>query len=160
MQGRPEEFLSAGAELVAEALARFGQVRFRATGTSMLPALRPGDVLGVEACPVDQFHIGDIVVWNGATGLVAHRLVSNREHVAVTRGDANWQSDPPTSAARLLGRVTLVTRDGSPLSPATRGSWRSRAGALLRSESRRCSRRVRAIVARVVFQKRRSRTST
>jgi len=160
MQGRPKEFLIAGTELVAEALGRFGRVRFRASGTSMLPALRPGDVLDVEACPIDQFHVGDIVVWLSSAGLVAHRLQSNHEQIAVTRGDANWQSDTPMPTARLLGRVTRVTRDRSSLLLANGCSWRARARGLLRNESQRCSRRVRTIVAGVVLKNRWSHTST
>src|SRR5262245_66357737 len=102
MQGRSEEFLTAGAELVAEALLRFGHVSFRVHGTSMLPAVRPGDVVDVETCPIDRFRVGDIVVFTGTAGLVAHRMISNREQVTVTRGDANRHCDPPMSAGRLL----------------------------------------------------------
>jgi hypothetical protein len=147
MQGRPKEFLIVGAELVSEVLGRFGRVRFRASGTSMLPALRPGDVLDVEACPIDQFRVGDIVVCLSSVGLVAHRLRSSHEQIAVTRGDANWQSDTPMPMTRLLGRVTRVTRDRSTLLIAG-CSRTARARGLLRNESQRCSRRVRAIVGR------------
>jgi hypothetical protein len=34
-----------GCELAAEVIRSFGRVRLRATGTSMLPAIWPGDVL-------------------------------------------------------------------------------------------------------------------
>jgi hypothetical protein len=160
MQARPEEFLIAGAELVAEALDRFGRVRFRACGTSMLPAISPGDVVDVEACPIDQFRTGDIVVLMSSNGLVAHRLVSSGHQAAVTRGDALWRSDPPISMARLLGRVTRVARNGSSRSPRTPCSKTARACGLLRNESQRWSRRVRAIIGRVALQNRHSRTST
>ena len=160
MQGRPKEFLIAGTELVVEALGRFGRVRFRASGTSMLPALRPGDVLDVEACPIDQFHVGDIVIWLSSNGLVAHRLRSNHEQIAVTRGDANWQADTPMPTARLLGRVTRVTRDRSLLLPVSGCTWTARAHGLLRNELQRGSRCVRAIVGGAVLENRRSHTST
>lgn len=162
---RQEELLTAATQLVAETLEHFGHVRFRASGTSMLPAIRSGDVLMVESCPGDRFRVGDVVVFMGTAGLVAHRLVATRGQVAVTRGDANWQSDLPTPTSRLLGRVTQLTRDGSPLSPSMRCSWTARSRGLLRNELLRCSRRLRSIGARAIgrraeFQKRQSNPST
>ena len=163
MQGRSEEFLTAGPRLVAEMLERVGHVRFRAHGTSMLPAIQSGDVLTVDACQPAGFQVGDVVVFVNPNGLVAHRLVATRGHgrraIAVTRGDGNWQIDLPTPMVRLLGRVSRVTRGGAPQSLAQRCSWIDRGRGLLRNESLRVVRRLRTIAVRAARQKCRSHTA-
>jgi hypothetical protein len=114
MQGRAQEFLTAGPALVADVLARFGCIRMRALGTSMLPTIRSGDVLDVHRCSSHQLQDGDIVLVNGSAGLRAHRMVARRccgeRSVVVTRGDAHWRRDGVDPAAEVLGRVVRVTR--------------------------------------------------
>jgi signal peptidase I len=120
MQGGPQELLTTGAELVADVLARFGRVRFRALGTSMAPTIQSGDVLDVRRCSTDELRVGDIVLVRGPNGFLAHRLVarygSGDGTTIVTRGDAHWQNDSPIATAGVLGRVAGVStaaREGS-----------------------------------------------
>jgi signal peptidase I len=82
---------------------------------SMLPALRPGDVVLVaEAAPgPDSLPPGSIALVRDAdraSGSYLHR-VDHYEKLAVfvTKGDANPTPDnPPVDAGRLLGRARLV----------------------------------------------------
>jgi len=103
-------------DLASEVLRSFGEVRFAATGWSMLPALWPGDLLLIETVPADQVRVGDIALVGRAGKLCAHRVVSRTGDSGdarwITRGDAMPALDPPVTEAELLGRVTSVIRDG------------------------------------------------
>ena len=103
--------------LVAEVLGRFGEVRLRVTGSSMLPSVQPGDVLTIRRCVMSAVESGAIVLCTRDGRLFAHRVVSRRNTHLVTRGDAlEWQ-DPPVRQDQLLGRVVALTRNGRQRQP-------------------------------------------
>jgi len=58
---------------------------------------------------------GDIVLFQGAGGLVLHRVVALRGDMVTTRGDACPASDPPVRVDALLGRAVLAIRRGRAL---------------------------------------------
>jgi signal peptidase len=118
--GEKELLTSAAHELIADALHRFGSVRLQVTGSSMLPAVRPHDVLIVERCPIDQIHISDIVLFADAGRLFAHRVIrlgidATGAPTLETRGDTHRLADRPIRSHQLLGRVSTVWRDGREL---------------------------------------------
>ena len=97
--------------LFVQVISRFGKARFRAMGTSMLPGIRPGDVLYVERAPISGLAPGDIAVYLRRGRIVAHRVVQvARQPTAavITRGDALSCDDPPVHPGELLGRVTSI----------------------------------------------------
>ncbi len=100
--------------LFLEALRSFGAARLAVTGTSMLPAIWPGDVLEVRRQGVGDAQRGDVVLFLRDGRLVAHRVVErlDREggNLLVTRGDRQRATDPPISNEELMGRVTKVLR--------------------------------------------------
>ena len=108
-----------GCELAAEVADSFGRVRLRVSGTSMAPAIRPGDLLSVEPADPAELSPGEIVVFTREGRLIAHRLVGKTESVGegflVTRGDRARRNDSPVSGAELVGRVTGIERGGSPV---------------------------------------------
>lgn len=99
-------------ELAAEAVRCFGVLRLRVTGSSMLPALRPNDVLLIRHCRIEQAGPGDIVLFIRRRRLFAHRVISRSAASLVTQGDGIAEPDPPVTADELLGKVTRVTRRG------------------------------------------------
>lgn len=109
------ENLSDAAELIEALLGEGLDVAFVARGTSMLPAIRPGDRLRVRRleAPVRR---GDIVLARSEAGLTAHRVrriaVDGARTIVVTRGDRHEGDDPPLEATAILGRVVEVRRDG------------------------------------------------
>lgn len=115
---------SVGCELIVEALFRTGRAQIRAVGTSMRPALRPGDILKIER-PAGIPEIGTIVVALRDGGLVAHRVVerigSGDVPTLVTRGDALGNCDSPLSADEVLGKVVSVVRAGRTFAVPDRG---------------------------------------
>lgn len=100
---------------VAESVfGKGGELCFTASGYSMAPYVRNGDVLCVV--PNRPIRIGDIALcYDSSQQCFAHRVVglalADRCPVAiVTQGDACWYSDGPTPIARVLGRVRTIGR--------------------------------------------------
>jgi signal peptidase I len=108
--------------LVSEAVRRFGRIRLRVSGTSMLPVMRPGDLLTVESAEIADISRGEIVVFTLNGRLVCHRVTEKFTDNAgdscepifttrlVTRGDRMRRNDPLVSGSELLGRVTQIER--------------------------------------------------
>jgi signal peptidase I len=103
-------------ELAEEALLQFSQVRFVARGTSMLPAIYPGDCLTVMSCETGVPENGDIVLASRGGQFRVHRIVQVRkdgvETSFVLRGDALKEEDPAIQLHEILGRVCTIERDG------------------------------------------------
>lgn len=125
-----------GCELVADALRAGAETRIRVMGTSMLPALWPGDILVIRDSAADPCP-GDIVLFLRHRRLFAHRVVRATQSEVITRGDALPDRDPPVRASEVLGVVVRIIRDDShPVSPAPPSYWhRFVAFAIRRSEA-------------------------
>lgn len=121
-----------GCELAGEVVRTFGRVRVRVTGTSMIPAVWPGDVLVVERRPPEKLQRGEIAVAEREGTLVAHRVVApSAPFVApgfnpasprptatvITRGDSQLLADEPLRPDELLGTVVLIERGTSARQP-------------------------------------------
>lgn len=85
--------------------------RLAVTGTSMLPLLRPGDLV-VVAPGAHAYPVGTIVVFRQGEQLVVHRVVRRwgPEHW-LTKGD-NGPVDEPIVAASIIGVVIAADRNG------------------------------------------------
>ncbi len=107
-------------ELAGEVLRSYGELRFAATGWSMLPAIWPGDTLVVERVGGDQVQVGEVVLVGREGRLCAHRVVSRAEGSGnpcwtaywITQGDAMPAPDQPVIESELLGRVAYLMRAG------------------------------------------------
>jgi signal peptidase len=108
-------------QLVVDTLGTFGRIRLQVTGSSMLPAVWPGDILSVCHSEIAHVAVKDIVLSERQGRLCAHRVVdkiAGTESVClITRGDRLSVDDPPVFAHELLGRVTLIQRNGSHIDP-------------------------------------------
>jgi len=106
----------AGCELVAESVRTGHEVRIRVAGSSMVPALWPGDELLVRALGLAEPSPGDLLLFVHDGRLCTHRLVSQVDEAGaarlITRGDAALRCDPPKSSEEILGSVVSVFRDG------------------------------------------------
>jgi hypothetical protein len=103
-------------------LHRFGEVRFVAHGSSMIPSIYPGDLLTVRSESVTSARSGEIVLFLLGGRFFVHRVMRKwpqRDRVLfATRGDALPQEDPPVDGSQLLGRVTAILRYGKRINPA------------------------------------------
>ena len=124
-------------DLVAEVVHRFGSARIRVQGTSMLPALRPGDEIELRSTPSSNINPGDIVAFRRDERLVVHRVIGRSPDGLLTQGDALRHTDAPVSSDQLLGVVASVLRKGEQV--RWQPSFRARATAALFSRSRTCA---------------------
>jgi hypothetical protein len=114
--------------LAAEVLHRFGEVRFVAHGSSMIPSIYPGDLLIVRSESIADARCGEIVLFLLGGRFFVHRVMrkwpERNRIVFATRGDALTQEDPSVDGSQLLGRVTSILRHGKQVKLATRlNAW-------------------------------------
>jgi hypothetical protein len=76
------------------------------TGTSMLPAISPGQRVVVE-CGVEP-EIDEVVVVRFNNQLGVHRIAARGSDWVLTWGDANRWPDPPIEAACVVGTIRNV----------------------------------------------------
>jgi len=103
--------------LISDVLQLSGTARVCVTGSSMLPSIRPGDILLVQRTEVNEVAPGDIAVFAREDRLIAHRVISQDHKYGipclVTCGDSLDKNDLPVFANELLGRVTSILRGQS-----------------------------------------------
>ena len=129
-------------ELASDVLRSSGALRLQVTGWSMLPALWPGDTIQIERAAADDVSTGDIVLFGRDRRLFVHRVIEVISGARLsTRGDAMPTADPVVTSDELLGRVTLVERNGKSFIPRQNVGLAGRIAAGLFSRS--------AIAARV-----------
>lgn len=116
-------------ELAADSLRASGRLRMRVAGSSMLPAIRPGDLVSVRRCGPAQASIGDVVLFQRDGRLFAHRVVRLEAESLVTRGDAVATDDPPVRATEFLGIVESTQRGRGPALDCARHAWPQRLAA-------------------------------
>ena len=103
--------------LAGEIVRKFGRVRLRVFGTSMVPSILPGDMISVQRADLPGISPGEIVMYLRDGRLFVHRVVaragSHDDPRLITRGDRLTYDDPLVSSSELLGRVTSIrTHDG------------------------------------------------
>ena len=102
--------------LVEEVVRDFGEVRIRVFGTSMMPALNPGDVISIQKTAIEDICAGNIVLFIRDGRLFAHRVVQRIGDACdmrlITRGDRLLQNDPDVSRMEFIGRVICAERNG------------------------------------------------
>jgi signal peptidase I len=117
-----EVFSAMGSDLVGEIVRNFGRACVSVRGTSMTPAVQPGDILSIQHADFHEISIGQIVLYARDGRLITHRAVEKsggpEAPYLVTRGDRVVQNDHPVSPGELLGRVKFIERGGRRFQPA------------------------------------------
>jgi len=130
--------------LVEDVVRSFGEVRLRILGTSMVPAMLPGDLVSVRRAGLDEISEGEVVLFFQNGRLCVHRVVgrnvvsaagNTKEPCLIARGDRLRHDDPPVSSKELLGRVVSIERDNHNIELAPHGS-NSLLARLLRASDR------------------------
>src|SRR3989442_9908103 len=113
-------------EITGELLRCGNRVRFRAVGASMQPTIEDGELITVAPVEPAAVKRGDILLYRGERGLIAHRLVGLRRSAKgedvryLLQGDASVDRDDPVQPEQVLGRVVAVRRGGRGRGPDTR----------------------------------------
>jgi hypothetical protein len=104
-------------ELIESIHARGASVRFMASGQSMYPAVRDGDVITVSPLAGTRVGRGEVVAFRNAEGdeLVVHRVARVTPEGALIKGDNTLEADGVIPEAAICGVVTGVERGGRPL---------------------------------------------
>ena len=123
-------------ELAAALVRSVGRLRLAVVGSSMLPAIRPRDLLLVRRCGIQSTRVGDVVLFTRDSRLFAHRVIASDGSRLVTRGDALDSPDAPIGSAELLGRVERVVRRGRVYRPRAFRPGRRWTVAVLRLRAR------------------------
>jgi|SRR5947209_138173 len=112
---------AAAFDLAEEVLRKFGSLRLRVTGTSMMPCMLPGDLVTVTRASINEISQGEVVLFKRANGFGLHRVVAKPgalpEFTLLTRGDRLRNYDPVVSSEALLGRVESIERNGQQFRP-------------------------------------------
>jgi len=124
-------------QVFEEILRASGSARLRLQGTSMLPAICPGDEVEIESCGSSECESGDVVAFCRDGRLFIHRVVESENGRLLTQGDALTVPDAPITGDEFLGKVTAVWRDGENVS--TTPSLAQRAAAAVFRRSRTCA---------------------
>jgi len=124
--------------LFIEVLHTAGEARLAVMGTSMLPAIWPGDIVTVRRCKLEAMRPGDVVFYRRSEVLVAHRLLAKLGDCFLSRGDSLPACDPPADGSAVLGQIIAIERNGRPV-PVAR-SWRLRIASALLRHSELCTR--------------------
>lgn len=122
----------AAAELARVALGRRVTVRLKLGGSSMFPAVRPGDIATIR-CGPDLPSRGDIVLYVRDGCCFAHRVIRFEGGRPVTQGDTLPAPDGPVAEDELLGRIVLIQRGRRCfVPPRTPPAWERAVAALCR----------------------------
>ena len=87
-------------------------LRITVTGVSMLPTLRPGDIILVQPGPSPDLKPGALATFLTDAGPVTHRIVGVDGEVLIAKGDNARRLDPRIPASRIIGRVVAGIRVG------------------------------------------------
>jgi signal peptidase I len=104
-------------ELVHSVARSCGEVRLKVTGSSMLPAIWPGDEITAIRRGYAELQTGEIVLYRRGGRLTAHRIERIAQDHLVTRGDSLLSSDPPVQPCEIVGRVVSILRNGHSIRP-------------------------------------------
>jgi hypothetical protein len=91
-------------------------VRFTATGASMGPVIRDGDVVTIGPCTGERLRPGDVALYSTPRGLTLHRVLRRRGALLLVRGDALDSQGELVSASAVIGRLVGACRAGRRLS--------------------------------------------
>lgn len=107
-------------ELRKEAIKNGHSVQTIASGTSMFPFLRKGDILTIDPATMETIKRGDIVVFEVGDKWIAHRVIRIQSFDGAiqitTRGDARISSDPTINKTNYLGLISSIERDSKKIS--------------------------------------------
>jgi signal peptidase I len=103
------------AGLAADLLSGGKAVRFRASGNSMQPLIRDGDVLLIGPVDASAVQVGDVILFHGEPNrVVVHRVTrvgaTPEGRRFTVQGDARSQPDGDILGSQVYGRVLSIER--------------------------------------------------
>lgn len=93
----------------------------------MVPTIWPGDTLVIEPVRSSGVARGDVVLFSRNGRFVAHRVIADGKQQIQTQGDATLRPDAPLACTDLIGKVSLIVRDGKVIAVTRERSTTGRA---------------------------------
>jgi len=118
-------------KLRKEAISKGHSVQTVASGYSMFPFLRKGDILTIEPVPMEMIKLGDIVVFERGEKWIAHRVIKIRNSKEgfefLLRGDTNLRFDSVVNSENYAGAVRIFKRKNlvKQMNAGQQGIWNS-----------------------------------
>ena len=91
-------------------------VKIVASGYSMFPFMRNGDIQTISPIPMEEIQIGDVAVFERNNDWISHRVIeirkTNNETILILRGDTCIQIDPLVTKENYIGKTVAFERVG------------------------------------------------
>lgn len=100
--------------LLSQVLAKGARFRFRASGYSMSPFIRDGDVITIRSCEKTNVRKGAVAAYVRPQDghLAVHRIVGRTDAGFVLKGDHALIADHSVAPTGIMGVVDRVERNG------------------------------------------------
>ena len=89
-------------------------VKIVASGYSMFPFMRNGDIQTISPVPIEEIQIGDVAVFERNNDWISHRVIdirkTNNETTLILRGDTCIQIDPLVTKENYVGKTVEFER--------------------------------------------------
>ncbi|MFZ0211095.1 MAG: signal peptidase I [Candidatus Acidiferrales bacterium] len=133
----PRDSADNGPKEVAGILSAKGWAFLKVSGKSMLPWIRPGDVVFLRKAKIEEIERGDVVVFESNGSLCVHRMIApccsgaeqEKRFGLVTKGDCVAEADEPIFAEEFRGKVAFIYRNGK--ERALDAGWRKMLGKVI-----------------------------
>jgi signal peptidase I len=101
-------------DLCKAILNKGAEFRFKASGFSMLPCIRSGDILTVSAFSGIPVKFADIVAFTHPVTekLIIHRVLYKKKDTYLIKGDNIYIVDGFIPLNNIIGRITKIERGG------------------------------------------------
>lgn len=108
--------------LLKRTINKDGWLELPASGYSMYPFIRQGNLCRFVPCNPSSLKKGDILLFHSLDGrLIAHRFIRtkwmNHQQRILLKGDTNLGFDLPIGEERVLGKLVSVQKQHFKLSP-------------------------------------------
>ena len=106
-------------EKIFKKLLRLKTLPLKLTSQSMLPILRPNDVVYFKKTPFLKIKVNDLIIFKKKNQLITHRVIYKTKKYLITKGDSNLNFDGKIYPKQILGKVYQIKRNGQIFKPET-----------------------------------------
>src|SRR3989338_6973704 len=104
-------------KVIKNIIIKSNKFLLKTSGTSMLPVLQSGYIVGYKKTSFSKCYINDIILAKKNGRIFTHRLIYKNQVYLVTRGDNNYISDGKIYPSHIIGKVNQIKRDKLLINP-------------------------------------------
>ncbi|MBS2969634.1 hypothetical protein J9317_12745 [Metabacillus sp. KIGAM252] len=102
---------SAEEAVIRQYLKKHGRVDLPASGTSMFPYIRQGEICRFEKIDPFELKAGEVALFVSSEGkLIAHRFLKKEKHSLIFKGDTNLGEDAPVLKDQVIAKLIEIHR--------------------------------------------------